>query len=97
MDKLQDVQKQRNHMWKAQKATKKLGELSKEKPAVIKQWLWKQAIWQVYVPPPKRVDRPHYEVTILNEMYQFDLLHMPIDTLYGNMYKYILSGIDVAS
>ena len=42
-------------------------------------------------------DRPHYEVTIPNEMHQFDLLYMPSDTLYRNKYKYILSGIDVAS
>ena len=30
-------------------------------------------------------------------VHQFDLLYMPSDMLYGNMYKYILSGIDVAS
>ena len=30
-------------------------------------------------------------------MRQFDLLYMPSDTLYGNKYKYILSGIDVTS
>ena len=29
-------------------------------------------------------------------MHQFDLLYMPSDTLYGNKYKYILSGIEVA-
>ena len=51
----------------------------------------------MHLPPPKRVDRPHYEVTIPNEMHQFDLLYMPSDTLYGNKYKYILSGINVAS
>ena len=31
------------------------------------------------------------------EMHQFDLLYMPLDSLYGNKYKYILSGIDAAS
>ena len=51
----------------------------------------------MHLPPPKRVDRPHYEVTIPNEMHQFDLLYMPLDTLYGNRYKYVLSGIDVTS
>ena len=51
----------------------------------------------MHLPPPKCVERPHYEVTIPNEMHQFDLLYMPLDTLYGNKYKYILSGIDVAS
>ena len=53
--------------------------------------------WQVHLPPPQHVDRPHYQVTIPNEMHQFDLMYMPSDTLYGNKYKYILSGIDVAS
>ena len=84
-------------MWKGQKAIRKLKELSKEKLKVVKQWLSKQAFWQVHLPPPKHIDRPHYEVTIPNEMNQFDLLYMPSDTLYGNKYKYILSEIDVAS
>ena len=88
---------QPNHLGKGQKAIKKLKELSKAKPKVVKQWLSKQAFWQVHLPPPKHVDRPHYEVTIRNEMHQFDLLYMPLDTLCGNKYKYILSGIDVAS
>ena len=88
---------QPNHLWKGQKAVKKLKELSGEKPKVIKQWLSQQAFWQVHLPAPKHVDRPHYQVTIPNEMHQFDLLYMPSDTLYGNKYKYILAGIDAAS
>ena len=79
-----------------------LKELSEEKPKVIKQWLSRQAFWHVHLPEligliDRRVDRPHYQVMIPNEMYQFDLLYMPSDTLYGNKYKYILSGIDVTS
>ena len=64
---------------------------------MVKQWLSKQAFWKVHLPPAKRVDRPHYEVMIPNEKHQFDLLYMPSDTLYGNKYKYILSGNNVAS
>ena len=30
-------------------------------------------------------------------MHQFDLLYMPLDSLYANKYKYILAGIDAAS
>ena len=30
-------------------------------------------------------------------MHQFDLLYMPLDTLYGNKYKHILAEIDVTS
>ena len=80
-----------------QKAVKKLKELSGEKPKVIKQWLSRQAFWQLHLPAPKRADRPHYQITALNEMHQFDLLYMPSDSLYGSNYKYILAGIDAAS
>ena len=88
---------QPNHLWKGKKAVKKLAELSGEKPKVIKQWFSWQAFWQVHLPAPKSIDRPHYQVTTPNEMHQFDLLYMPLDTLYGNKYKYILAGIDAAS
>ena len=64
---------------------------------MIKQWLSQQAFWQVHLPAPKCIDRPHYQVTTPNETHQFDLLYMPSDTLYGNKYKYILAGIDAAS
>ena len=84
-------------MWKGQKSIKKLKEISKEKLKIIKKWLSKQAFWQVHLPPPKCIDRPHCQVMIPNEMHQFDLLYMPSDTLYGNKHKYILAGISVAS
>ena len=63
---------------------------------MIRQWLSRQAFWQVHLPAPKSIDRPHYQVAIPNEMHQFDLLYMPLDSLYGNKYKYILAGIDAA-
>ena len=85
------------HLWKGKATVKKLAEYSKEKPKTVKQWLSWQAFWQVHLPAPKQVERPHYQVTIPNEMHQFDLLYMPSDTLYGNKYKYILAGIDAAS
>ena len=84
-----------NHLWKGQKAVKKLRELSGEKPKTVKQSLSRQAFWQVHLPAPKRVDRPHYAVTAPNVMHQFDLLYMP--SLYGSKYKYILAGIDATS
>ena len=95
--KMDKIYYQPNNLWKGQKAVKKLKELSGEKPKAVKQWLSLQAFWQVHLPAPKRVDRPHYQVTSPNEIHQFDLLYMPSDTLYGNKYKYILVGIDAAS
>ena len=84
---------QPNHLWKGQKAVK----LSGDKPKTVKQWLSQQAFWQIHLPAPKQVGRPHYQVTTPNEMHQIDLLYMPSDSLYGNKYKYILAGIDAAS
>ena len=49
---------QPNHLWKGQKAFKKLKEHSGEKPKVIEQWLSRQAFWQVHLPAPKRADGP---------------------------------------
>ena len=86
---------QPNHLWKGKDTVKKLAELSREK--TVKQWLSRQAFWQVHLPALKCIDRPHYQVTTPNEMHQFDLLYMPSDTLYGNKYKYILAGIDATS
>ena len=97
MDKLQSIYYQTSHLCKGQKAVKELRELGNEKPRVIKQWLLRQAIWQVHSPPAKHVNRPHYEVMIPDEVHQFDLLYMPSDMSYGNKYKYILSETDVAS
>ena len=85
------------HIWKGKAVIKKLAEYSKEKPKAIKQWLSRQAFWQVHLPAPKCIDRLHDQVTTPNEMHQFDLLYMPLDTLYGNKYKYVLAGIDAAS
>ena len=86
---------QPNHLWKGQKAIRKLKEYSKEKPKTFKQWLSRQAL--LHLPAPKHINRPHYPVTMPNEMHQFDLMYMPSDTLCGNKYKYILAGIDAVS
>ena len=38
-----------------------------------------------------------YDVTKPNEQYQFDLPYIPQNKFEGNTYKYIITGIDVAS
>ena len=63
----------------------------------IKSWLAKQTLWQVHIPPPNEIHHPHYDVTKPNEQHQFDLLYMPHNLFEGNKYKYVLTGIDVAS
>ena len=59
--------------------------------------LTKQALWQVHIPPQKKINHPHYDVTKPNEQHQFDILYIPHNLFEGNTYKYILTGTDVAS
>ena len=63
----------------------------------IQSWLAKQALWQVHIPLPKKIYQPHYDVTKPNKQHQFDLLYMLYNVFKGNTYKYISTGIDVAS
>ena len=63
----------------------------------IKSWLAKQALWQVRIPPPKKINHPHYDVTKPNEQHQFDILYMSHNLFKENTYKYILTSVDVAS
>ena len=46
---------------------------------------------------PKQVDQPHFTVKVPNQQHQFDVLYMPHDKFQGSVYKYILTGVDVAS
>ena len=45
----------------------------------------------------KEINYPHYDVKKPNIQHQFDLLNMPHNIFEGNTYKYVLTGIDVAS
>ena len=78
-------------------AIKELHKITSMSEKDIKSWLAKQALWQVHIPSPKEIHHPHYDVTKPNEQHQFDLLYMPHNLFEGNMYKYILTDIDVAS
>ena len=55
-----------------------------------------QALWLVHVPVPKQVDQPHFSVKILNQWYQVDVIYMLHDKFQGSVYKYILTGVNVA-
>ena len=66
---------------------------------VVKQWLFKQALWQIYLPAPRHVPRPKFDVATLNSVHQADLLFLPHDKLPRGrtIYKYALTVVDVAS
>ena len=84
-------------LWTGGKAIKELHKITPMLIKDIKSWLTKQALWQVHIPPPKEMHHPHYDVTRPNDQHQFDLLYIPHNLFEGNTYKYILTGINVAS
>ena len=83
--------------WKGSSAIKKLAEAARVSEDVSKEWLKKQAVWQVYLPAPSSIPRPKFDVQIPNEIHQADLLFLPHDKIKGKVYKYALTIVDVAS
>ena len=96
-EKLCQAYYQSDRRWTGNKAINELHKITSMSKKGITSWLAKQALWQVHIPPPKKINHRHYNVTKPNEQHQFDLVHMPHNVFEGNTYKYILSGIDVAS
>ena len=85
--------------WKGMAAIKKLANAAKVSEDEAKRWLTKQALWQVYLPGPKYIPRPKFDVSTPNAVHQADLLFLPHDKLPRGkkVYKYALTVVDVAS
>ena len=83
--------------WKGVSAIKKLAEAAKVPENVSKQWLYKQALWQIYLPAPRHIPRPKFDVATPNSVHQADLLFLPHDKLRRKIYKYALTVVDIAS
>ena len=83
--------------WKGYSAIPKLAEKAKVSENEAKQWLQKQAIWQIYLPAPKYIPRPHWTVDKPNQIHQADLLFLPHDKVGRKTYKYALVVVDIAS
>ena len=83
--------------WKGVSAIEKLPDAAKVPEAIAKQWLYKQAIWQIYLPAPRYVPRPKFDVATPNSVHQADLLFLLHDKLRRKTYKYALTVVDIAS
>ena len=85
--------------WKGLAAEKKLAAAAKASEEVTKKWLAKQALWQIYLPAPRYIPRPKFDVSSPNAVHQADLLFLPHDKLPRGrkVYKYALTVVDVAS
>ena len=84
--------------WKGVSAIKKLAEAAKVPENVSKQWLYKQALWEIYLPAPRHVSRPKFDVATPNSVHQADLF-LPHDKLPRGkkIYKYALTVVDIAN
>ena len=96
---LSDIYYSPQGYWKGISAIKSLAVKAKVSEDVSRSWLEKQALWQIYLPPPRRIPRPEFDVQVPNEVHQADLLFLPHDRpgRGRKLYKYCLSVIDVAS
>ena len=85
--------------WKGTAAIKKLAEAAKVPEDAAKMWLIRQALWQIYLPAPRHIPRPKFDVTTPNSVHQADLLFLPHDKLPRGrkVYKYALTVVDIAS
>jgi len=85
--------------WKGSAVIKKLAEASKVPEETAKKWLIRQALWQIYLPAPRRIPRPKFDVPTPNKVHQADLLFLPHDKLPcgRKVFKYALTVVDVAS
>ena len=63
--------------WKGLTAIKKLASAAKVTEQQAKDLLKKQAIWQIYLPAPRHIPRPKFDVAVPNEVHQADLLFLP--------------------
>ena len=85
--------------WRGIAAIKKLALAADVSEEDAKSWLKKQAIWQIYLPAPKYIPRPKFNIIIPNEAHQSDLLFLPHDRLPRGrkIFKYALTVVDIAS
>ena len=62
-----------------------------------KDWLRKQAIWQIYLPAPRYIPRPKVDVSKSNKVHQADLLFLPQDREGWKTFRYALTVVAIAS
>jgi len=87
--------------WRGLSAVKKLAKATGKSEKQALEFVKKQAVWQIYLPAPKKIVRPKFDVSTKNEVHQADLLFLPHDTVGSERqkktYKYALTVVDIAS
>ena len=69
MEQLREVYYKPKNIWKGSIAISKLHKLTEISRKNVKEWIGRQALWQVHLPIPKHVDHPHFTVKVPNQQY----------------------------
>ena len=56
-----------------------------------------QTVWQIYLPPPKKILRPRFDASTRNEIHQAGFVFLLHDTVNSKTYKYALTVVDIES
>ena len=87
--------------WKGLSAVGKLAKEAKVSKKEALKFLKKQAVWQIYLPAPKKIIRPRFDVSAENEEHQALLMFLPYDTVkvgrINKTYKYALTLVDIGT
>ena len=66
--------------------------------AVIKNWLNKQALYQIHKPQSKCISEASFNnITVPMEVIQADLCYMPYNRIGNKTYKFALNCVDIAT
>ena len=67
--------------WRGKSTILKLSRASGSTKEEAEQWLMKQPLYQIYLPPPKYIPRPNASMSLFaktNDIHHSDLLSLPI-------------------
>ena len=95
--KLQQIYYSPKGYWRGLAAIKKLAAAAKVSVQVARDWLKRQAIWQIYLPAARYIPRPMFDENKPNAIHQADVLFLPHDRLGRKTFKYALTIVDMAS
>ena len=83
--------------WRGIAAEQNLSVIAKVFENAPRGCLKKQVIWQIYLPAPRHLPRPKFDIATPNEVHQTYLLVLLHDKVRRKTYKYALTVVDVAS
>ena len=86
--------------WRGKSAIQKLAKASDSTKEEAKKWLLQQPLYQIYLPGPEYIPRPHASLSLFskpNDIHQSDILYLPHDKFEKKTYKYAPNIVDVAS